>query len=1286
MKRFILLTISILYIFANLNLYSQTSYGGAPISFFDTKLTSEVDEIFLPAPNLAVISVEDSIYEANTNFRRIGRLIPVSLSMSTCGTWDYLADGKKVWRLKIKSPDAKSLTILYNNFYLPNGSHLFLYNESRNHVIGSFDHRTTNKFSTKFSTEMIEGDITYLEYIQESWVNELPTLDIEGVIYNYRDVDQFVGYYKKTKNPSFGSSGSCNVNVKCPEGNDFQSQKKGVACIYIVQGFFGGGYCTGTLVNNTANNGIPYFLTADHCGGVEAASTVAQWQFYFNFESSNCTNPTTAPTYNTITGCTIKARPSGTQSSGTDFLLLELNTTEDNLATIGAYYNGWNRGEDPSPSGVCIHHPSGDIKKISTYTQTATVSTYTGCTPNGHWEVKWARTATNRGITEGGSSGSPLFNNNKLVVGTLTGGSSDCNATEAQQRDLYGRFNLHWEAGGTANANRLKPWLDPSNTGATTCAGRNPNEGNSGQAPTANFEATPTTVNVGGTVNFTDLSTNTPTSWSWNFPGADNTSGNTANPSRVYNTIGTYDVSLTVTNANGTDTETKTAYINVVAEGTLTAAFSANPTTLPEGGSVDFTDESFGNPTSWNWEFQGGTPATSNQQNPVIRYNTAGIYNVKLTVSDGTNTNLATRNSYITVTQAQTNNLTAAFAASSYSITAGECINFNDLSTGGPTSWNWSFPGSQTTTSTAQNPSNICYRTPGIYEVVLEVRNSLTQNSRICSNCITVLPDPTTPQVNFEANTTVIPVGGVVRFRNTSQNGPFNQWAWSFEGGVPAVYEDSVPPPVAYLQAGLYNVELRGRKTNGVQDIELKTNYIRVVPAANVTPGANFAANRTVIRPGESINFIDLSSGNPYIWTWEFQGGTPAQSSMPNPTNILYSTAGVYQVRLTVRNNLGQDIMTKENYIHVSTTDPCTTAPTSNFTASPRLISQGESVYFQDLSENLPSYHQWSFPGGTPSSSTEGTPMAAIRYDLPGIYNVSLTVNNECGTSTITKEIYIYVFSGTVETYCDTLTTILRGETIESRVPPATWGFIAGQNGNNIKGYANYFSTYTFSEIKGIVVPVEKAVYGTYNSYIKFYIWDGNTPTPQNILGEKKIYIKDLIQNQANLVIFDQAVTINGPFFVGYTLNYPDENLDGMSDDLFVVGIAKRANNPSVNTMYLLKSGTWKTTNELYNYSASLPLKPISCLVNVETIEVNDNISIFPNPTSGELNINYDNNETVINKIQIFDALGRKVFEKEINNKTYNTSLTGFTEGAYIIQINTDKSIINKKLLLLPKK
>lgn len=1238
--------------------FAQLSEGGTPISFnLDNRDITEVDFLNLPEVDVATLMAEDEIFDYKPGIPyRFGYNHIVDLNPNNSGVWTTFDDGSRLWRLAVKSENALSINLTFDRYYLPDGATLYVYNEDKNHVIGAFTSRN-NQEHGYLATTLVQGDAVIIEYFEPVNVDFHGELNLWRVTHGYR------GPYDMMK--GFGDSGWCNVNVACPESAGWENQINSVAI--MVTG--GNGFCTGSLVNNTNNDGTPYFLTADHC-----YSNPATWVFWFNWQSATCNNPPTAPSYDDIAGATLRSR-----NAASDFCLVEIN---DNIPNdFNPYFSGWNRTTDNTISGtiVGIHHPNGDIKKFSWADGGVTTTGYGGGAGTTHWQVtSWSGETT----TEPGSSGSAIWDPDGLLIGQLHGGAAACGNT---QPDWYGKFTVSWTGGGT-DATRLSNWLDPNNTGETTWPGYDPNAV-VGDEPVANFSGNPTTVIVGNTVEFTDLSLNNPTSWEWTFEQGNPTNFNGQNPPQIeYNTLGTWNVTLTVSNADGSDTEVKNNYITVVEDGTLVANFSANPTSLTEGGNVQFTDESSGSPTSWQWQFDGGNPPDSEDQNPVVNYPTSGVYSVTLTVSDGTDTDEFIRTNYINVTPPGGGDLVASFVASEYNIIAGDCINFNDQSQGGPDSWSWSFPGAATLTSTNQNPNNICYNNPGSYDVCLQVTRGTEIDTYCCNGCIVVAPDPTLPIAQFSASQTVIPVGGVVHFTNLSENGPFEEWAWTFQGGVPYQINDSTPPPIAYFNVGEFDVELRCKNTNGIQALELKQNYIKVIPQATEPPTADFVANFTTINQGDEINFIDYSSGNPYHWSWEFENAETPTSNVQNPTGIQYNIPGLHPVTLRVSNNFGADTLTKIDYIFVrSPDDVCDDAPIVKFTADRRLIPAGGTVGFIDQSLNNATHYSWTFPHGSPGFSSEASPTQRVRYNVPGIYSVTLAASNECGGDILTKEKYIYVFSGHVSQYCDTLTNIRSHEIAEPRtIPQLGWGFLAGHNGDNIRMYADKFNNHTFSHVNGLIVPVEYAVYKDYNAFVTFYVWDGSTEKPDSILGEKKVLIRNLNANQTNYISFDEPVEVNGPFFLGYRISYNNVN-DANANDLFVVGIAPpRGTNPDNNTLFVRRGTEWFSLIERYGFGSSLGIRPVTCLVDINEFTNDLNISLYPNPSSGIVNISLGDLEATKVKIEVYDIMGRKVYTNptNINYGEYQLNLEGKPEGMYIVRLLTGKHVINKKLMI----
>lgn len=435
---------------------------GIPVSFNYLQAYPEIKEIKFPQPDVAEYLEQDAQSDKEGGYYRIGRSINADIDMFGNGQWETYADGQKICRLKLTAPGARALGIYYDSFWLPEGGRLFIYTQDKNRVIGAFT-SDNNPERGYFATELTGGETVILEYDEPAGTTQKPIIHISELAYIYR------GYNSEPNNTwSFGDAASCEVNVNCSEGTDWQDQKRGVARILLKEGTQYG-WCTGSLVNNVRLDFEPYFLTADHCGQNSSVSDYDQWIFYFNFETGGCTNPASSPNYNTITGCTKVANGGNAGTSGSDFKLLLFNNNVP--LAYNVYFNGWDLLNQASTSGVCIHHPSGDIKKVSTYNSTLTTSGWNGSGYNSHWRVFWTSTTNGYGVTEGGSSGSPLFNQDGSIVGTLTGGSSYCSTPYLP--DYYGKFSYSWESNGTTASSHLKEWLDPDTTGVSLLSGLN---------------------------------------------------------------------------------------------------------------------------------------------------------------------------------------------------------------------------------------------------------------------------------------------------------------------------------------------------------------------------------------------------------------------------------------------------------------------------------------------------------------------------------------------------------------------------------------------------------------------------------------------------------------------------------------------------------------------------------------------------------------------------------------------------------------------------------------------
>jgi PKD repeat protein len=525
------------------------SFGG----YAQSNSFEEIDHIKLFPPNMELIKAEDFEFEKNGTMMKIGRLLPTNLTTINSGTWSYSGNNKNKWELRISCEGAKASALHFNKFELPEQSQVFVYTIDKSIVLGPYS-AADNPDGLEYTIGILPGNDIIIEYINE-YDTLTPNITIGAFSYIYRG-EEFTPAEKRT---GYGTSGTCQVNVNCSEGDNFRKHQRGVARIYAVDGSFVG-YCSGSLINNTLNDGKPYFLTANHCGETSSESDFRQWLFRFDYESKDCES-TSEPSGYTISGCKLLA--SAHLNGGSDFLLVELNTTPEYLHNKNAIYNGWDKSNTPSPKGVSIHHPNGDIKKISTYTTSLTSATYssgegTGLS-NGCWKVYWSETANGYGVTEGGSSGSPIFDNNGLIIGTLTGGTSYCEYKTGA--DYYAKLSYHWDKNGTDFSKRIQPWLDPNNSGVSKCSYFDPNDN-----LIVDFDADEKVIKAGNHINFKDNSENIGTApkYTWFFNGGIPSMSTEANPTVTYFSAGIFDVTLTVNSGYNSITKTKRDYIRVI--------------------------------------------------------------------------------------------------------------------------------------------------------------------------------------------------------------------------------------------------------------------------------------------------------------------------------------------------------------------------------------------------------------------------------------------------------------------------------------------------------------------------------------------------------------------------------------------------------------------------------------------------------------------------------------------------------------------------------------------------
>ncbi len=447
MKRIYLIAVGLLTLSAPL--VAQISQGGEPV-FWQTEESFDTHHfVITPELDMNAIHAEDLENDQYKEFGyRFGIDHEVSLNTENSGAWETMDDGSKVWRLGIHAPNAVAISMRFNEYHLPEGAELFIYDVDKTHFLGSFTHANNKKWGS-LAMGLCYGESVIVEFHLPNGVNDADwKLSLDQITHAYRGMkSDFEALTGATNRGPFGNSGGCNIDVNCPEGAEWQIEKKSVAIIV----FGGSGYCTGSLVNNTANDGTPYFLTANHCLGGEN-----NWVFYFNHEAANC-DGNTGPTDQSISGASLKA-----SNSGSDFGLLELSSTPP--SDWGVQYAGWDNSDATTVTGATgIHHPSGDLKKICHEEDAPYHANQAGA-------AVWYIDEWEEGVTEGGSSGSPLFDQNHRVIGQLYGGYAACAGSQNNgEADWYGRFGVSWD--GSSASTRLRDWLDPGNSGVTTLDG-----------------------------------------------------------------------------------------------------------------------------------------------------------------------------------------------------------------------------------------------------------------------------------------------------------------------------------------------------------------------------------------------------------------------------------------------------------------------------------------------------------------------------------------------------------------------------------------------------------------------------------------------------------------------------------------------------------------------------------------------------------------------------------------------------------------------------------------------
>lgn len=429
------------------NLLAQVQYPGEPLPEGQFNLK----EIPLLTPQCDLITKslvnENSVTPPLKNIEN-QLFCNLNLDYRDFGVWDTLSTGIKVWRAGIFVGNASTISLVFNNYKLNKGVRLFVYNSQQSQVRGAFTYKN-NKLSGSLALTAIQANTLYIEMQVMPFVNNPGELKL-GYIACEPAVMKTT---EAIQDSFFRTSGYCNADINCYQNPDIQKVKNSVVRIV----YDGIERCTGTLVNTTRQNGHPFLLTAGHC--IDNQRRADNAIFFFQYESPSCYGSDGNSSFS-ISGSTLLAA-----SRDLDFALLELS--EKPPYYYHPYFAGWDRQNIAPVSSYTIHHPQGDVKKISFEEQPAETGDFSAeYLANSHWLV----TQWDIGTTEQGSSGCPLFNQNHHITGTLTGGWAVCGNSV---NDYFQKFFYCWDHHSEPSG-QLKFWLDPLQTGAGFIDGYDP--------------------------------------------------------------------------------------------------------------------------------------------------------------------------------------------------------------------------------------------------------------------------------------------------------------------------------------------------------------------------------------------------------------------------------------------------------------------------------------------------------------------------------------------------------------------------------------------------------------------------------------------------------------------------------------------------------------------------------------------------------------------------------------------------------------------------------------------
>lgn len=424
----------------------------------------------LPAVDGEALREEAEQHPAEIGPYRYGRVLDTDFSPAHDGTWEQLPSRDWLWRLRLKSHDAVSLSLGFTQFHLPEGADLYVYGPDDELVRGPYT--SDDASNGQHWTPEVSGEEITVELVVPEGTREAVELRLAKVSHAFRSLRSIHQDRHQAK------ARSCNIDVACPEAYPWGDQVRSVALYSFEQDGWRAG-CSGALMNNTREDRTPYFLTAEHClqGSEESAASMV---FYWNYQHPECRPP------GSDESGTITSDDKNDETSSGALLRMSYGNCEDTEGSCGVedmagkpdvtlveiddsiplrynlFFSGWDRRDFAPSEAASIHHPQTHGKRITFEYDPTSIRGLIDSSNDTHIHVDW-----DDGTTEQGSSGGPLFDSSQRAVGVLSAGHTGC-----EIQDWFGRLHNAWEGGGTPKT-RLRDWLDPLDTGAPSLDGMN---------------------------------------------------------------------------------------------------------------------------------------------------------------------------------------------------------------------------------------------------------------------------------------------------------------------------------------------------------------------------------------------------------------------------------------------------------------------------------------------------------------------------------------------------------------------------------------------------------------------------------------------------------------------------------------------------------------------------------------------------------------------------------------------------------------------------------------------